>query len=157
MGSPVSIRTWWANGGKTDLIISWWVLRLPSLWNGRMLNICCISPSSSWKSRTSGILLLIQLSVYMIFIVIIATLLYLPAFWLSLCRSFHLFDYYLLEIGVDGKASARNAGALGSFTESGRSPGEGNANPLQYSCLENPVNRGAWCPWGHKYLIYFIH
>ena len=36
---------------------------------------------------------------------------------------------------------------------SGRSPGEGNGNPLQYSCLENPMDRGAWqttCPWGHK-------
>ena len=28
--------------------------------------------------------------------------------------------------------------------------GEGNGNPLQYSCLENPVDGGAWCPWGHK-------
>ena len=36
---------------------------------------------------------------------------------------------------------------------SGRSPGEGNGNPLQYSCLENPMDRGAWratCPWGRK-------
>ena len=33
---------------------------------------------------------------------------------------------------------------------SGRFPGEGNGNPLQYSCLENPMDRGAWCPWGHK-------
>ena len=36
---------------------------------------------------------------------------------------------------------------------SGRSPGEGDGNPLQYSCLENPMDRGAWratCPWGHK-------
>ena len=40
------------------------------------------------------------------------------------------------------KASASNAGDLGSVPESGRSPGEGNGNPLQYSCLENP--RGAW-------------
>ena len=29
-------------------------------------------------------------------------------------------------------------------------PEEGNGNPLQYSCLENPMDRGAWCPWGHK-------
>ena len=28
--------------------------------------------------------------------------------------------------------------------------GEGNGNPLQYSCLENPMDGGAWCPWGHK-------
>ena len=37
-----------------------------------------------------------------------------------------------------------NAGDLGSMPGSGRSPGEGKGNPLQYSCLENPVDRGAW-------------
>ena len=42
------------------------------------------------------------------------------------------------------KASACNAGDLGSIPGSGRSPGEGNGNPLQYSCLENPMDRGAW-------------
>ena len=44
----------------------------------------------------------------------------------------------------DGKASARNEGDLGSIPESGSSPGEGNGNPLQYSCLENPMDEGAW-------------
>ena len=42
------------------------------------------------------------------------------------------------------KASACNAGDLGSISGSGRSPGEGNGNPCHYSCLENPMNRGAW-------------
>ena len=37
-----------------------------------------------------------------------------------------------------------NAGNMSSILESGRSPGEGNGNPLQYSCLGNPVDRGAW-------------
>ena len=37
-----------------------------------------------------------------------------------------------------------NAGALGSIPGSGRSPGEGNGNPSQYSCLRNPMHRGAW-------------
>jgi len=37
-----------------------------------------------------------------------------------------------------------NAVDLGSIPGSGRSPGEGNGNPLQYSCLENPMDRGAW-------------
>ena len=46
--------------------------------------------------------------------------------------------------GSDGKASAWNAGDPGSIPGSGRSPGEGNGNPLQYSCLENPTDRGAW-------------
>ena len=46
--------------------------------------------------------------------------------------------------GSEVKASACNAGDLGSIPGSGRSPGEGNGNPLQYSCLENPMNKGAW-------------
>ena len=46
--------------------------------------------------------------------------------------------------GLEGKMSAYNAGDLGSIPESGRSPGEGNGNPLQYSCLENPMDGGAW-------------
>ena len=43
-----------------------------------------------------------------------------------------------------GKESACNAGDPGSIPGSGRSPGEGNGNPLQYSYLENPTDRGAW-------------
>ena len=46
--------------------------------------------------------------------------------------------------GSDGKVSAYNAGDPGSVPGSGRSPGEGNGNPLQYSCLENPMDGGAW-------------
>ena len=41
-------------------------------------------------------------------------------------------------------ASAGNAGDMGLILGSGRSPGERNGNPLQYSCLENSMNRGAW-------------
>ena len=55
----------------------------------------------------------------------------------------------------DGKASACQAGDPGSIPESGRSPGEGNGNPLQYSCLENSMNRRVWratSPWGGKVL-----
>ena len=46
--------------------------------------------------------------------------------------------------GSEVKASACNAGDLGSIPGSGSSPGEGNGNPLQYSCLENPKDGGAW-------------
>ena len=46
--------------------------------------------------------------------------------------------------GSDGKESACNAGDPGSIPRSGKSPGEGNGNPLQYSCLENPMDREAW-------------
>ena len=46
--------------------------------------------------------------------------------------------------GSDSKASAHNAGDLGLIPGLGRSPGEGNGNPLQYSCLENSMDGGAW-------------
>ena len=51
---------------------------------------------------------------------------------------------YLSTGGPEVKASDCNAGDLGSIPGSGRSPGEGNDNPLQYYCLENPMDRGAW-------------
>ena len=46
--------------------------------------------------------------------------------------------------GSDGKESVCTAGDPGSIPGWERSPGEGNGNPLQYSCLENPMDRGAW-------------
>ena len=46
--------------------------------------------------------------------------------------------------GSDGKESDFNAGDQGSIPELGRSPGEMNGNPLQYSCLKNPIDRGTW-------------
>ena len=45
--------------------------------------------------------------------------------------------------GSDSKETSCNAGDLGSIPGSGRSPGEGNGNPLQYSCLENSMDKGA--------------
>ena len=51
--------------------------------------------------------------------------------------------------GSEVKASACNAVDLGSIPGSGRSPGEGNDNPLQYSCLENPMDKGAWLATVH--------
>ena len=53
----------------------------------------------------------------------------------------------------DGKVSAYNTGYLGSIPGLGRSLGKGNGNPLQYTCLENPMDRGclvAYSPWGYK-------
>ena len=46
--------------------------------------------------------------------------------------------------GSDGKVSTCNAGDPGSISGSGKFPGEGNVNPLQYSCLENSMDRGPW-------------
>ena len=51
-----------------------------------------------------------------------------------------LFRALLTSGGSEVKASASNAGDLGLIPGSGRSPGEGNGNPLQYSCLENPMD-----------------
>ena len=64
-----------------------------------------------------------------------------------------VIDYFRLPWWLSGKKSACNAGDKGVIPGSGRAPGEGNGNPLQYSCLGNPMDRGAW--WvtvhgGHK-------
>ena len=48
------------------------------------------------------------------------------------------------------KESTCNAGDLGSILGLGRSPGERNSYPLQYSCLENPMDKGAWQATGHR-------
>ena len=57
--------------------------------------------------------------------------------------------------GSDGKASACNAGDLGSIPWSERSPGEGNGNPLQYSCLKHSMDGGAW--WATVHAITKSH
>ena len=55
----------------------------------------------------------------------------------------------IFPCGSDGSKSACNAGDAGSIPGLGRSPGEGNGNPLQYSCLENSMDRGSW--WSTAY------
>ena len=66
--------------------------------------------------------------------------------WTFLCTSLFIdmCFHFVFPGSSDGKVSDCNAGDLGSIPESGRSPGEGNGNPLQYSCLENPMDLGAW-------------
>ena len=66
--------------------------------------------------------------------------------------------------GLDGKESACNVGDLDLIPGSGRSPGEGNRNPLQYSYLENPMDGGAWWAIVHRVaesdtaeVIYHVH
>ena len=54
----------------------------------------------------------------------------------------HVIQLWDFPGGSDSKASAYNEGDPGSIPGSGRSPGEGNGNPLQYSCLENSIDRG---------------
>ena len=55
-----------------------------------------------------------------------------------------LYNVVVVSVSSDGKASACSAGDLGLILGSGRSPGEGNGSPLQYSGLENPMDRGTW-------------
>ena len=55
----------------------------------------------------------------------------------------YIYIYMGFPGGPEGKESTCNAGETGSILGSGRSPGEGNAYPLQYSCLENSMDRGA--------------
>ena len=69
------------------------------------------------------------------------------------CQATHL--NFSLEIvgslhGSGGKESAFNAGDLGLIPRLGRFPGGGNGNPLQHSCLENPMDRGAWWAIVHR-------
>ena len=62
-----------------------------------------------------------------------------------LTENLDIFSFTVLfPGGSDGKASVYNAGDQGLIPGSGRSPGEGNGNPLQYSCLENSMDGGAW-------------
>ena len=66
------------------------------------------------------------------------------AFWI-MCTSYCAApNTQGLPDGSAGEESACNAGDTGSVPGSGRSPGGGNGNPLQYSCLENPMDRGSW-------------
>ena len=60
-------------------------------------------------------------------------------------KCFYFKNFYFGFPGVsDSKKSSCSAGDPGSIPGSGTSPGEGNGNPLQYSCLENPMDRGSW-------------
>ena len=61
--------------------------------------------------------------------------------WEEMCNR---TPFYSISGGSEVKVSAWNAADLGSIPASGRSPGEGKGNPLQYSCLENPMHRGTW-------------
>ena len=68
-------------------------------------------------------------------------------------KVFIMVPYWLNEPfpgGSEGKESAYSAWDLGLIPGLGRSPEEGNGNPLQYSCLENPMDRGAWWATVHR-------
>jgi len=61
-----------------------------------------------------------------------------------MCIYMYIYIYMGFPDGSDGKESACNAGDRGLIPRLGRSPGKGNGNPFGFSCLENPMDRGAW-------------
>ena len=63
--------------------------------------------------------------------------------WSTTCKRMKL-EHQGFPGGSDSKVTVCNAGDTGSIPGLGRSPGEGNGSPLQYSCLENPMDSGAW-------------
>ena len=77
--------------------------------------------------------------------------LFLPVFLWPIILIYLVHSPYLgFPGGSDSKASVYKAGDLGSIPGLGRFPGEGNGNSLQYSCLENSVDRGAWWATVHR-------
>ena len=72
----------------------------------------------------------------------------LPAQWMSLGKDDNVSYFLCIHRGFPGGSAVKNppanAGNMGLIPASRQSPGEGNGNPLQYSCLENPMDRGAW-------------
>ena len=75
-------------------------------------------------------------------------ILYVCIFVCLSCTS--LYDFPGGSTGKESACNARAAGDMGSIPGLGRSTGRGNCNPLHYSCLENPVDRGAWQATVHR-------
>ena len=65
-------------------------------------------------------------------------------------KLFRSFTIFAVWFGTSASQSACNAGDPCSFPGSGRFPGDGTGNPLQYSCLENPIDRGTWWATVHR-------
>ena len=90
----------------------------------------------------------------MLLISLIYSLFFLSLLFLRI-NFFIQYFFFGLPRSLSGKESASNAGNMGSYPRLVRSPGGGHGNPLQYSCVGNPMDRGAWqrspdSPWGCK-------
>ena len=95
----------------------------PGLQEGKVDDSCVVWCQGCWKAKSPENSALPRVSIY---------------------RSLNVYMPEDFPGGSDGKASVYNAGDLGLIPGLGRSSGEGNGNPLQYYCLENPMDRGAW-------------
>ena len=100
-------------------------------------SVCCIC----WISLTRFFLSPFKFLFYFLWFELWDYFLFFLSFFFFFCGLGALWDF---PGGSDSKASVYNAGDLGSIPGLGRSPGEGNGNPFQYSCLENPMDRGSW-------------
>ena len=132
MGSPRFLPRYWKKEPTFGCFMGVWEERIKLLYQSTILD-----SSSVLHLEFCWVLLL-----YLSFKYWSASSLSLKLSSLLCKHSFNDFIYYLPG-GSEVKASACNAGDVGSIPGLGRSPGEGNGNPLQYSCLENPMNGGA--------------
>ena len=127
-----------------------WVGKIPEELNGWPLQYSCLENPmdvGAWWATVHGVVesdttkqITLELLSFILFIVF-------PKVFNTMWCGFYTMICF--HCGSDGKASACNVGDPGSIPGSGRSPGEGNGNPLQYSCLENSMDRGAWWPTVH--------
>ena len=96
----------------------------------------------------TGVRLYLIVVLICIFFIIAMLSIFPHACWLYVCPFWRNVYSGLLPIfspsGSGGKVSTCNAGDLGSIPGLGISPGEGNGNPLQFSCMDNSMDRGAW-------------
>ena len=108
---------------------------------GQLQSLCQTIPRIQMKYI---LLFQISQSISLIPVTSFFLLLSVSQFFLTTTFNLNLFLVWNFPGGSNSKVSAYNAGDLGSLPGSGRSPGEGNGNPLQYSCLENPMDGGSW-------------
>ena len=116
-------------------------------------------PCNIWKGSQYQTSINLHENLNVILLLVITCQKGLFLFCLKSCQGFpalrllHLYSFQRnFPGGSDGKVSTYNAGDLGSIPGSGRYPGEGNGNPLQYSCLERSHGCRSYSPWGHKEL-----
>ena len=125
-GSLVGCRLWGGTeSDTTERLHFHFSLSCPGEGNGNPLQRSCLEnprDSGAWWAAVYGV----------------------TQSWTQLKQLSSSSQVILMPVGSEGKASACNAGDLGSTLGSRRSPGEGNGNPLQYSCLENPMDRETW-------------
>ena len=103
------------------------------------LGLTDLIPCSPWDSQKSFPVLLFKSNSSVLKLIYCSTLISIHDYWKAIALAIWGIPY-----GLDNKETAYNVGGPGLVPRSGSSPGEVNGNSLQYSCLENPMDRGAW-------------